>query len=310
MRRILCTGFLLVGLSACQEESTAPKPNALSKESPSTNRPPDSVVAAQAIAPMPKDIYQRFVWYGNETKKQLTHSTPQQIHALYTQLIAQQSPLLETMMTQQTAFLDNYYAPEYWQQKCNECVRPSALLLAKQQQMARFGLEYWEIGEGIVLIRPQADYYLKLFGADAPADMQAYLKIRSKQDKVLDQSDAGLIISFAELGQRIHEWEQFLDTYPKSPLAKEAKIQYAIYQNWFLLGLDNTPAYHREAEGEGAQVEPEAEAAWTKYQQRYPNSLTARLIQSTLAIPPQDYDLKQQQLQKRQEQALGIKLNN
>ena len=49
-------------------------------------------------------------------------------------------------------------------------------------------------------------------------DYKEYLKIWAKDNKKLYQADAGLLVSFEEIGERIVTWESFLNQYPDSKL--------------------------------------------------------------------------------------------
>lgn len=70
----------------------------------------------------------------------------------------------------------------------------------------------------MVTIRELPNLYYDMFKDYVTDDYKEYLKIWAKDSEELYQADAGLLISFEEIGERIITWENFLNKYPDSKL--------------------------------------------------------------------------------------------
>jgi hypothetical protein len=103
------------------------------------------------------------------------------------------------------------------------------------------GLEYLEIGEGIVEITSEPKFYLDLFKNRVSPDYKEYIALLAKDDENLYSADAGIVIAFEEVGKRVINWEKFIAKYPYSKVTPRAIELYKMYQDGFLLGMDNTP---------------------------------------------------------------------
>jgi len=69
----------------------------------------------------------------------------------------------------------------------------------------------------------------------------------AKDNENLYAADAGLAISFKEVGGRVLNWEKFINTHPYSKLTPQAIEFYKEYQNGYLLGMDNSPTVDYQA---------------------------------------------------------------
>jgi hypothetical protein len=58
--------------------------------------------------------------------------------------------------------------------------------------------------------------------------------------------NGGLLITWEELGDRLIEWENFINKFPKSLLIKKAKDNYHNYLLDYLLGMDSDRIYDSE----------------------------------------------------------------
>lgn len=72
--------------------------------------------------------------------------------------------------------------------------------------------------------------------------------MQSEENKETYSVDAGLVISFKDLGDRVVSWENFMNKYPNSKLMKSVKEDYKMYHLDYLIGEDNTPTYERATE--------------------------------------------------------------
>jgi hypothetical protein len=147
--------------------------------------------------------------------------------------------------------------------------------------LAKYDLEYDEIGEGIVEIKTKNDFYDNIFKTYVSDDYKAYLAIKKEEDKVSYSADASLLISFKEIGERVIVWEKLLAKYPASKLIDKIKQQYQSYQNDYLFGMDNTSTIEFQS-SEKAFINPENIAEFNRFMETYPASPTNRLIRILL----------------------------
>ena len=164
-----------------------------------------------------------------------------------------------------------------------------------QRKMSAVGLEYWDVGECTAIVRPKADYYLKLFGPAVSPDTRRFLEIEARQDKELATNDASLSILWQELAERVLEWEDFLQRHPGSRLSRKAFDEYLFYQNILLFGLDNTPTYSDDGtrllsaaddgeNGENGTYGRDYQAARQKIVKQRPDGDTAKLVVLTQTL--------------------------
>ena len=135
------------------------------------------------------------------------------------------------------------------------------------------------MGEGDVEIRTQPYFYYNIFAKYVTADFYDYLKILREEDAVLYEADAGLSISFEDLGERIVVWEGFLRKHPNTGLLENVLERYFTYQIDYLLGMDNTPTAEYDEESEEYIFTPETLAEFTRFLRKYPDSPTTELIE-------------------------------
>ena len=96
---------------------------------------------------------------------------------------------------------------------------------------------------------------------------------------VLYQADAGLSISFEDLGERIVVREGFLRKHPNTALLKNVLERYFTYQIDYLLGMDNTPTAEYDEESEEYIFTPETLAEFTQFMRKHPDSSMIELIE-------------------------------
>lgn len=145
-------------------------------------------------------------------------------------------------------------------------------------------LRFEEIGEGYVEITTIPDFYYNIFKNYVTEDYNEYLYLISEENKSLYSADAGLAITFKELGDRIISWENFIKKYPKSELVKEVKLFLKNYQYDYIFGLDNTLTFERDFKNQTETnkkilyINDENNEEFKRYLKLYPNSPTSKLI--------------------------------
>jgi hypothetical protein len=96
------------------------------------------------------------------------------------------------------------------------------------------GQTHFEVSEAMLLDR---------LGPYLTPGMQAYLRVRDREQASPTAADASLMISLDELAARMLGAEEFLRTYPDSPLRDQVSSSYARYLVFYLGGIDNRPAF-------------------------------------------------------------------
>jgi hypothetical protein len=132
--------------------------------------------------------------------------------------------------------------------------------------------------EGGYYIDEKPDYLYNNFKNFVSNDINEFLLIRSKELEEGFSEDAKLLISFKALGDRITIWEKYLNKYPASPLAAEAKFSYHLYLNTFLTGLDNSPVTKDNV------FLPEMKNVYSDYIQKNYNSESGKIVEKFFSI--------------------------
>ena len=120
--------------------------------------------------------------------------------------------------------------------------------------------------------------YYDVFKDYVTDDYKEYLKIWAKDDEELYQADAGLCISFEELGDRIARWENFLNKFPNSKLKTKVTVLLNSYREDYILGMDNTPTRDGGYDGQPYTIIEENMKEFNRFMKKYPNSPTVELI--------------------------------
>lgn len=100
--------------------------------------------------------------------------------------------------------------------------------------------------EGFFYVDQRYDYFKSIFSEHASSEMKEYLEIRSKELKEGFSEDAGLLITFEQLYDRVVVWEKFLADNPEFILNEEVKGMLSMYLSTLMTGMDNSPAFDYE----------------------------------------------------------------
>ncbi len=137
---------------------------------------------------------------------------------------------------------------------------PQEQYVAKNQKQL-FLYQYNE-GEGYYSVSQDPRYAFEIFAPSLPEADQVYLKESLKQDEATGGSidkDAGLSVSFTQLGGWITFWENYLKQYPKSHFSSQVQNLINLYQKYLFVGLENTPVF--EIEEYTVKLDPDADKA-------------------------------------------------
>lgn len=258
--------------TACQPKEATNPAAASAVSASTTSAAPTAAASTPFTTPKPDDLLAQFNWYRDRVRHDLAGSTPAQADVLYEQFRADIDGLLKTLNQREQTFLETY--SDYWTyDDKTETSHPNDEMKKRSATLAEVGLEYWYVGEGMAVIRPQADYYWQLFGKHVSPDYADFLRIEAEQNKELVFNDAALAISWQQLGGYVLAWEEFLQRHPKSKLNTTARCHYGRYAETYLLGINNTPTRDYDTK----QLLPEVKAEWLRMRQQHPASPVTKL---------------------------------
>lgn len=216
---------------------------------------------------------------------QNTAQTEPSADPLNSQIIADTAPDLAAEQAAQEA--SDQAAQQRFDQQWPQTLQQG--LSAKQQQLlealAKQQIEVLYFGEGIYEFWLNPNYWVKQVAPHLTKADQVYLKQAAEQEQQPYAYDAGLVVSWQVLGERVQIWEQYLKNYPKSYFVDDAQRKHDAYLEYLLTGMDNTPTH------EQGVLLPEVKAAYAQLIVQYPNSRlskTLQLFEQQLADNPSD----------------------
>ena len=219
-----------------------------------------------------KDTLDNFVENKKEIMEKLKTLNKDEANKLYEQYVEDNENILYKIGESTEKFLDSiYYGPaeeQFTEKDWNDT----------NKILNKYDLELWDVGEGMVTIRELPHLYYDIFKDYVTDDYKEYLKIWAKDDEELYQADAGLSISFEELGERIITWENFLNKFPNSILKPKVTALLNSYREDYILGMENTPTIDGGYDNIPITIYEEAKKEYDRFMKNYPNSPTVELI--------------------------------
>ena len=215
------------------------------------------------------DLFEKFATDKKETIEKLKSLNKEEANNLYEEYQAQNNHTLYDIEDALAGFLDSIYNDTNGENFTDKDWADANKILNK------YDLELWDIGEGMVTIRELPHLYYDMFKDYVTDDYKEYLKIWAKDSEELYQADAGLLISFEEIGERIITWENFLNQYPNSKLNVKVTALLNSYREDYLLGMENTPTLDGGYDNIPITIDEVAK-------KEYPNSPTVELIKYLL----------------------------
>ncbi len=159
-------------------------------------------------------------------------------------------------------------------------VADSILMNAKTKEVNVFSDNMAQCGAGVfaseggVYLDLLSNYENDNFKNRVTKDVQVYLTLREKELKEGFSEDAGLLISFDELYQRVKELEGFMNKYPKSTWVADAQYSYNEYLSTLLTGMDNSPVFDMETH----VLKPEMKKLFQKIIKDDPGGKTTKIV--------------------------------
>lgn len=172
-------------------------------------------------------------------------------------------------------YLERYY--EYRYDDDANPIEPHDSIKQKEQGYIQRGLQFDEVGEGIVLLAPAPTLFAKYL-SQLPTYYQEYWQLLRDSENIAP--DACLVLTWRELGDLIARYEAYAESNPEQKeLFVRLSDNYQYLQIVYMTGTDNTPI----ADESGA-LDPELKSEWQRFMKAYPNSLTSELIKDFLQL--------------------------
>ena len=219
-----------------------------------------------------KDILDNFVENKKSVIERLKTSNPEEADKIYNDYLKISQLIIENINTEHLDFLNNIYNED------SEYYFTERDWKTANKFLNNYDLEIFDLAETEVKIIEVPNYYYNIFKNYVTDDYKEYLKIWAKDDEELYQADAGLCITFEELGDRIARWENFLNKFPNSTLKSKVTALLNSYREDYILGMDNTPTIDGGYDNVPITIYEEAKKEYDRFMKKYPNSPTVELI--------------------------------
>ncbi|MBB6370157.1 tetratricopeptide repeat protein [Chryseobacterium shigense] len=281
VKKSLSAFILLVCIFSCKKETSKTSEGKIQKDTVSKTetkedlfKPVDTVCSSKNKT---EDYIAALQWYQQKAEKEIARNSPGQNDKLYEDYIKIREKYTACLSENLSKVLDeyvNYYDSESNRYKFPENIKELST------QLKKGGLEFTEVGEGYTEIWSFPEHYFSLFKDKVTPDYNSYIGQLSKESKGLYSADAGLVISWKELGERTVFWENFIKKYPESPLISRVKEMYGNYLYDYLFGMDNTPT-HEHSDG---TIYDENREEFNRIIRKYPNSDVAKKSKELMSL--------------------------
>ncbi|RKE81755.1 MULTISPECIES: hypothetical protein [unclassified Chryseobacterium] len=284
IKRIIAIYILSAAVVSCKKETAVSEVKQVNDSITKTESKEDQykpIDTACSSANKTEDYITSLQWYRTKIEKEMAGNRPEQNDQVYEDYLKIRGKYTECLMSLHTGVLDkyvNYYNYEKDQYNFPDNVKKIA------SELNKAGLEFREVGEGMTEIWTIPGYYSSLFKNKLTPDYEAYVSQTDKESETNYAADAGLIISWEQLGNRLIFWENFMNKYPESKLIKTVKQDYNYYLSDYLLGMDNTPTYERDQDKGTGKLNDENRAEFNRMIKKYPNSHTAKKVKEIMIL--------------------------
>ena len=221
------------------------------------------------------DIYKKFHTEKENVIEKLKSISNSEANKLFLQYSKTNEEIISKINEKEQILLSKFYY---------EDAKSKSIIKELANKLSNYQLRFEEIGEGYVEIVTIPSFYYDIFKSYVTYDYKDYIFLISEENKNLYSADAGLVITFTELGERINNWESFLNKYPKFELLDEVKSSLINYRQDYIFGLDNTPTFERDFESQTennkkiSYIYDENQKEFNRFIKKYPNSPTSKLI--------------------------------
>ena len=261
MKPIICL-FLsgLVLLTACQssKRTEGAVPNIDSLE--------------QALAQL-TDPLERIELKRQIVELKMEAATPEERCQMFEDFVSLVEEAVGTINERESDYLEHYYT--YHLDEQFNPIEPHDSIKQKEQGYIQRGLQFDEVGEGIVLLAPAPTLFAKYL-SQLPTYYQEYWQLLRDSENIAP--DACLVLTWRELGDLIVRYEAYAESNPEQKeLFVRLSDNYQYLQMVYMTGTDNTPIAN-----ESGSLDPELKSEWQRFMKAYPNSLTTELIKEFL----------------------------
>ena len=262
---LLLAGFALMTAyqPTKQQETSAPKLDSLEQ------------VFARATDPLDRIQLKRQI-----SDLKMGSATPEERCRIFDEFAALVGEAIGVINQRELDYLARYfeYHSDY---EGNEVSAPDSIQKKEQYYQER-GVQPVHLGEGIVEFFPSSDLYAPLL-RQLPDYYQEHWQLLRSSDHLTP--DAGLCISWRELGDLVARYEVYPKKFPKATeLFTRLSAEYQYLQHLYLIGVDNTPTF----EMADSTLLPEVKSEWLRFIKAYPDSPTAKMAKGLLEMNTYD----------------------
>lgn len=263
--------FLLIAILSCDKKED----NTFDKKSKEVPENPIGIVNEDNKAKIKNDCYKKFLTEREKVIENLKSASKIEANKIFIEYSKINKVILSEINEYEQKTLDRFYDED--ENSKNDKIKLSSKLKNHQ-------LRYEEMGEGYVNITTIPSFYNDMFKNYVTDDYKEYIRLISEENKVTYSADAGLVITFKELGDRIISWENFISKYPESKLVEEVKSFLKNYRLDYILGMDNTPTFERDFENQTETnkkilyINKENLEEFNRFLKEYPKSPTSMII--------------------------------
>ena len=263
--------FLLIAILSCDKKED----NTFDKKSKEVPENPIGIVNEDSKAKIKNDCYKKFLTEREKVIENLKSASKIEANKIFIEYSKINEVILSEINEYEQKTLDRFYDED--ENSKNDKIKLSSKLKNHQ-------LRYEEIGEGYVNITTIPSFYNDMFKNYVTDDYKEYIRLISEENKVTYSADAGLVITFKELGDRIISWENFISKYPESKLVEEVKSFLKNYRLDYILGMDNTPTFESDFESQTetnkkiSYINKENLEEFNRFLKEYPKSPTSMII--------------------------------
>ena len=262
---LLLAGFAL--MTACQptkqQETSAPKLDSLEQVFARATDPLDHIQLKRQISDL-----------------KMGSATPEERCRIFDEFAALVGEAIGVINQRELDYLARYfeYHSDY---EGNEVSAPDSIQ-KKEQYYRERGVQPVHLGEGIVEFFPSSDLYAPLLRQLPDYYQEHWQLLRSSEHLT---ADAGLCVSWRELGDLVARYEVYPKKFPKATeFFTRLSAEYQYLQHLYLIGVDNTPTF----EMADSTLLPEVRSEWLRFIKAYPDSPTAQIARGLLEMNTYD----------------------
>ena len=183
-----------------------------------------------------------------ELKRQIVElkmeaATPEERCQMFEDFVSLVEEAVGTINERESDYLEHYYT--YHLDEQFNPIEPHDSIKQKEQGYIQRGLQFDEVGEGIVLLAPAPTLFAKYL-SQLPTYYQEYWQLLRDSENIAP--DACLVLTWRELGDLIVRYEAYAESNPEQKeLFVRLSDNYQYLQMVYMTGTDNTPIAKRVA---------------------------------------------------------------